>query len=136
MDGWKSRKVHNWLDLMFILIGVLVIAYILCAGTDIYDNGNTVDRVREYVQDAGKQIGDAGNKIESADAKLNRAGEELDRGIGAVERSKESANRSTAELEECERLIDECKSDNSKIGGILNDVRATGKDVATSAQSR
>ena len=136
MDGWKSRKVHNLLDFVFILIGVLVIAYFLCAGTNVYDNGNTVDRVREYVQDGRKQIDDARNEVESADSKLDRAGEELDRGIGAVERSKESADRSKAELEECKRLINECKSDNSKIGGILDSVRATGKDAATSAKSR
>ena len=136
MNEWKSRKVHGWLDFVLILIGVLVIAYFLCAGTNVYDNGNTVDRVREYVQDEGKQIDDARNEAERADSKLNRAGESIDRGIGAVERSKESADRSKAELEECKRLIDECKSDNRKIGGILNDIRATGKDAATSAKSR
>ena len=136
MNEWKSRKVHDWLDFVLILICVLVIAYFLCAGTNVYDNGNTIKRAREYVQGAGKQIDDAGNEVESADTKLNRAGEELDRGIGAVERSKESAGRSTAELEECKRLIDECKSDNRKIGGILDSVRATSKDVAASAQSR
>lgn len=136
MDGWKFRKVHNLLDLVVIFISVLVIAYFLCQGTNVYDNGNTVDRARKYIQDEGKQIDDARNEAESADSKLDRAGEELDRGIGAVERSKESADRSKAELEECKRLIDECKSDNRKIGGILNDVRATGKDATTSAQSR
>ena len=136
MDGWKSRKVYNLLDLVFILIGVLVIAYFLCAGTNVYDNGNTVDRAREYVQDEGKQIDNARNEAERADSKLNGAGESIERGIGAVERSKESADRSKAELEECKRLIEECKSDNRKIGGILDSVRATGKDVATSTQSR
>lgn len=136
MDGWKSRKVHNLLDFVFILIGVLVIAYFLCAGTNVYDNGNTVNRAREYVQDGRKQIDNARNEVESADSKLDRAGEELDRGIGAVERSKESADRSKAELEECKRLINECKSDNRKIGGILDSVRATGKDVGASARPR
>lgn len=136
MNEWKSRKVHGWLDFVLILIGVLVIAYFLCAGTNVYDNGNTVDRVREYVQDEGKQIDDARNEAERADSKLNRAGESIDRCIEAVERSKESADRSKAELEECKRLIDECKSDNRKIGGILDSVRATGKDVGASAQSR
>ena len=136
MNEWKSRKVHGWLDFVLILIGVLVIAYFLCAGTNVYDNGNTVDRVREYVQDEGKQIDNARNEAERADSKLNRAGESINRGIGAVERSKESADRSKAELEECKRLIDECKSDNCKIRGILDSVRATGKDVGASAQSR
>lgn len=136
MDEWKSRKVHNLLDFVFILICVLVIAYFLCAGTNVYDNGNTVDRAREYVQNEGKQIDDARNEAERADSKLDRAGESIERGIGAVERSKESADRSKAELEECKRLIDECKSDNRKIGGILNDVRVPGKDAATSAKSR
>ena len=108
-----------------ILISVIVLVAIFCAGymlglrnagTDVSDNGNAAQYVREEIKSAGSNIGTAKSGIDNAAA---AAGRIEDRIADAQER----ADYLKGTADEGRRIIAECQS-------ILREVRRRGKEKA------
>lgn len=110
---------------------ILVVSYAISGymhGTNVSDNRNTINRAREYSQDAGEQIDNARSEVKSAESKLDSADARITNGIAAINRSQEAIERNKAELAECERIIGECKSDNQQARGIIESIRNTNQN--------
>lgn len=118
---WKNREnaVAAGLGIAFLLLAVAWFAYVLGlrnAGTDIHDNGNAAQGVRDEVNFARSDIGAAKSGIDNATAAAGRVEER-------ISDAQERAEYVKGTADEGRRIIAECQS-------ILREVRAGGKTGA------
>ena len=120
---WENREkvVTAGLGIAFLLLAVAWFAYVLGlrnAGTDIHDNGNGIDAVREqyqHIEVNQRQITDGlENAVQRSDTAAERAG-----------RIEERAVRSETAVNDAGVLIDECQQ-------IIGNIRNRGKTGTTS----
>ena len=119
---WENREkaVAAGLGIAFLLLAVACFAYVLglrnsstAAGTDIHDNGNAAQGIRDEIGSARSDIGTAKSGIDNATATAGRIEER-------ISDAQERAGYIQGTADEGRRIIAECQS-------ILREVRAGGK---------
>ena len=133
MDGnWSVGKKQAIYISVFVLMFACLLAYIVSRnGTDVSNIRDSIQRIEDDNHQAREQIGDATEQIESASKGIDRAEAGIDRSIESITRIEESIGRNESELDECQRIISEGRSDITRAGEVLDDIRAAGEGAGT-----
>lgn len=76
------------------------------AGSDVHDNGNTVENIRTEVESAGSGIKAAESGIDGAAASAGRIEERIDNAAERAEYVKTTATEGQRIIAECQSIID------------------------------
>ena len=119
----REKAVTVGLIVAFLLVAVVWFAYVLglrnagtTTGTDLHNNGNATQRVRDEIDSARSDIDAAKSGIDNATATAGRIEER-------ISDAQERAEYVKGTSDEGRRIIAECQS-------ILREVRAGGKTGA------
>lgn len=105
------------------------------AAADSHDTTVTIQSVEDDNHTARNDITDAAGQIDAAEEQLDGATTALDQAAGSVARLQESAARNTAQLDECQKLVDEGRSNIAEAREIFADVDKANQRTGAQAGS-